>query len=67
MVEGCVSCGKALFVRCALAGPGCAINRTQAKPTHVGDRPKALPNARMSVALYQGPDVADWEKREGRV
>jgi hypothetical protein len=34
---------------------------------HIGDRQKALLKARTSVALYQGLDVADLEKREGSV
>ena len=46
MVEGYVSCVNSLFVPCALAGTGCAINHTQAEPGHVGDRRKALLNKR---------------------
>jgi hypothetical protein len=52
MVEGCVSCVHSLFAPCALAGTGCTINHTQAKTGHVGDRRKALLNARKPVALF---------------
>ncbi len=44
---------------------GCAIKRTQAQPGHVGDCRKAFLTERMSVALYQGRDVADQEKLDG--
>ncbi len=65
--SSCVSCVHSLFVPCALVGPGYAINCTQAQPGHVGDCQKALLNARTPVALFKGPDVADWKKQEGSI
>ncbi len=41
------------------------MNRIPAQPGHIDDRRKDLLNARTSVALYQGLDVADQEKQDG--
>jgi hypothetical protein len=41
------------------------VPRPQAPPGHVGDCRKALLKARMTVTLYQGLDIADWEKQDG--
>jgi len=50
---------------CFVKSRKCAMNRIPAQPGHIDDRRKDLLNARTSVALYQGLDVADQEKQDG--
>jgi hypothetical protein len=60
---GCcaVGCVHTLFCSVLLSAK-CAINGITTEPGHVGDRRKGILNARTSVALYYGLDVADREK-----
>ena len=60
----CELCVLTFLFDGVISGKKCAIKQTQARPGHIGDRQKALFNARMAVALYQGLDVADRKKQD---